>query len=724
MTPTLPTTLLSEASTGRDDRPLSVRAVDRVTTLLARRRGDGATDPSRRSFVQRAALIGTALAVNPIDFILRPGTAYAQVCGPANECSQGWTAFCCTINGGANTCTDGSYAAGWWKVSSSAFCRGEDRYVVDCNRLPSARCSCRCADGPCDRRRICCNNFRYGQCNLQIPGTTEVVCRIIICTPPWEWDESCTTTVRSDERTRDHSASCLPGTNPTEIELVYLDLGLVGSALGAPAGEELAGPDGGSWRRYANGSIVRSLDYGIAVLTGAAGLLYADEGGPDGRLGYVTGDPIDIEGGQIIPTEGGAIYSLEDGTAFTLSGSLEAKYNQTGGLDGWLGLPTSAILLSPGNRERIDFSSGWSLVRDRATDEVRVFPVDVEMPAEAGEWPPTADVVRWDGDNRLTTAIRISQESLPDGAPMAVLAAADSFPDALAGGVLAGIEGGPVLLTGSDSLASVTAAELERLEVERVVLVGGPSVLSGAVADDVRALLPDASVQRLSGESRFATAAAVSQDITGELGGIDTGTDTSTGGGERVPLVYLASGRDFPDALSASPAAAGAGAPLLLTEPDVLPDVTRTELQRLNPERVVIVGGQAAVSGAVDRDVRRSTDARIDRIEGPSRYDTAAAVVAQTHPAPLGDGEATRILLATGETFADALSAGTAAANGGSPLLLVSTDLVPGITRSAIERLQPQALVVSGGTVAVSAATAEQLGGLPTGEYRVRAPGT
>ena len=701
-----------------DHRSISVRAVDRVSSLLARGGPRRAKSQSRRSFVQRAALIGTALAVNPFDFLLRPGTAYAQVCGPANECNQGWTAFCCTINGGRNTCPDGSYAAGWWKVSSSAFCRGADRYVVDCNRLPSASCSCRCADGPCDRRLVCCNNFRYGQCNLQIPGTTEVVCRIIICTTPWDWDPSCTTTVRIDEQTRDHSASCLPGTNPSEIELVYLDLGLVGSTLGAAQGAELAGPDGGSWQRYAGGVIVRSVEHGIAVVTGAAGLLYAAEDGPDGRLGYVTGDPIDIDGGRIIPTEGGAIYSLEDGTAFTLSGAMQAKYNQTGGLDGWLGLPASTILDSPGNRQRVDFSSGWSLVADRASGEVRVFPVDVEMPATVGTWPATAGVARWDGDTRLTTAIRISVESLPDGAPMAVLAASDSFPDALAGGVLAGIEGGPVLLTGSESLASETAAELQRLDVERVVLVGGPSVLDERVDDDVRALLPQAEVQRIAGDSRFSTAAAVSRAITGEVGSdSDTSTDTEVGS-DGVDVVYLTNGRDFPDALTASPAAAGLGAPLLLTEPTQLPDETREELQRLRPARVVIVGGRSAVSGAVDRDIRRSTDARIERVEGASRYDTAAAVVEQTHP-----DAASSVILATGEEFADALAAGAAAVTTSSPLLLISTDLVPRVSRRAIERLGPDLLVVGGGEVAVSGAAVEQLGGIPTGSYSTRESG-
>ena len=180
------------SAAGRPATTFAERVVDRASAALA------GTGLDRRRLLGRAALVGTALAVNPIDFVLKPRTAYAAVCGTNSLCSQGYTAFCCTINGGANTCPPGSFVAGWWKVGDSAFCNGGARYYVDCNRAPGASCACRCADGPCDKRRICCNNFRYGQCNQQIRGVTEVVCRVVLCTPPWEWDPTCTTTVRQD----------------------------------------------------------------------------------------------------------------------------------------------------------------------------------------------------------------------------------------------------------------------------------------------------------------------------------------------------------------------------------------------------------------------------------------------------------------------------------------------------------------------------------------------
>ncbi|MGI9017393.1 MAG: cell wall-binding repeat-containing protein [Euzebya sp.] len=663
----------------------------------------GRADRGRRDFLRRAALVGTALAVNPLDFILRPQSAYASVCGPSNECSQGWSAFCCTINGGANTCPSGSYVAGWWKVSSSAFCRGEDRYVVDCNRLPAASCSCHCANGPCDRRRVCCNNFRYGQCNQQIPGTTPVVCRIVICTPPWEWDSACTTAVRTDERTRDHSASCLNGPNPTEIAVVYQDLGLVGSLLGAPAGEETAGPEDGSYRRYEQGIITRSTMFGIAVLTGPVGLAYADLDGPNGPLGYVTGEQVDVAGGQVLSAQGGSLYLTPAGQAFAVTGAVDSEYASRGGPAGWLGFPLTQVLPAPAGRARVDFDAGWSLAFDPSIDEVRLLPSDVELSDQPGQWPPTAGVTRWDGDTRVQTAVRVSREVLPAGASTAVLVTADSFADALAGGVLAGASNGPVLLTGPGELAPDTAEELGRLGVQQVVLVGGPTALSAQVEDQVRALLPQATVRRLAGENRFATAVAVSQQMV---------PDTAT----PVTTVYLVSGRDFPDALVATPAAVADRAPLLLTERAVLPDVTRDELLRLNPAAVVIVGGQTTVASSVEQEVRAVTDADVTRIEGPSRYDTAAVAAARTNPATSG-----AVLIATGQDFADALTAGAASSIVDEPLLLVAKDSTPAVTRQAIARLQPGLIVIVGGPGAVSDAVQQQLAGTPTGPYQTRA---
>ncbi|WP_108664253.1 cell wall-binding repeat-containing protein [Euzebya rosea] len=692
-------TLLLPTDDSDRTTPLSQRLATSASRLLDRRR------PGRRSFLRRAALVATALTVNPIDFVLKPQSAWASVCGPANECSQGWTAMCCTINAGANTCPEGSYAAGWWKVSSSAFCRGEDRYVVDCNRTPGETCTCRCAEGECDRRRVCCNNFRYGQCNQQVPGTTEVVCRIVICTPPWEWDESCTTTVRTDERTREHNATCLNPPNPTEIAVVYQDIGLVGSVVGAPVAEEVEGPRGGRWRAYEHGVITTVEAYGLIVAAGPAATAYRDRGGPDSTLGWIVEAPVDIDGGQRMRTEAGTLYAPSTGTAHVLSGTLEAAYQQRGGPAGWLGFPATDVVDAPGGRRRVFFAAGWSLAHDPSTDEVRLVPSDVELPDAPDEWYTTAAVERIEGPDRVATAVAVSAASHPDGADTVVLATAGAFADALAGGVLAGVRGGPVLLVATEDLSSATADELVRLAPSTVIVAGGAEAVADAVLDAVRDRLPDADVRRVAGDGRFATAVALAEEQVRT----DEGEEAS------VDVVYVASGRTFPDALAVTPVAGTAEAPLLLTEPTELPDVTGDALRRWMPTEVVVAGGESAVSDDVVRAIRRAVPlATVRRIAGDGRFDTAVEA-ARELPRDLD-----RALVATGDRFADALSAGAAATADPSWLLLTSTDALPTATRHAIAELGPASLVVVGGTAAVSALVVEQLAASPNEPHEVR----
>jgi hypothetical protein len=194
---------------------------ERVVSRLSERFRGG--ESSRRSFLTKTAVVGAALATDPVRYLLQPGTAYAQVCGPDADCASGWTVFCCSVNSGSNTCPDGTIAAGWWKADGSNFCGGGPRYIIDCNGLCGScgcgrdgicapgcyNCSCRCNTDSCDQRRHCCNEFRYGQCHQELPCVGPVVCRVATCIPPWEWDPSCTTTSATANSTALHHAPCL-----------------------------------------------------------------------------------------------------------------------------------------------------------------------------------------------------------------------------------------------------------------------------------------------------------------------------------------------------------------------------------------------------------------------------------------------------------------------------------------------------------------------------------
>jgi hypothetical protein len=175
---------------------------------------------SRRGFLSRLAVGGSALAVAPLRYTLRPGSAMGVItcsdCSPGQLCCDGWTAFCCTINEGLNECPPYSFIAGWWKCTNypgSGACAKEGvRFYLDCNRLPGSSCpsGCHCGKDQCTNRRTCCNVFRYGQCNEDIPGITEVVCRIIKCINPCELYAACNCTLKIENAVCAQEEPCLP----------------------------------------------------------------------------------------------------------------------------------------------------------------------------------------------------------------------------------------------------------------------------------------------------------------------------------------------------------------------------------------------------------------------------------------------------------------------------------------------------------------------------------
>ncbi|HUH08311.1 MAG TPA: cell wall-binding repeat-containing protein [Egibacteraceae bacterium] len=314
------------------------------------------------------------------------------------------------------------------------------------------------------------------------------------------------------------------------------------------------------------------------------------------------------------------------------------------------------------------------------------------------------------GQNRIETAAAVSQNSFPDPAEVdtVVLATAAGYPDALAGAALAGLLGAPVLLTGSASLDSVTATEIQRLSPGRALLLGGEAALSIQIEQDLDAL-GIASVERLGGATRFGTAAAVAEQVA------EAGVD---------PLhVYITEGshpdesRGWPDAVAVSGLSALKRRPILLVEADRLPSETAAALEDLDVSQATIVGGTAAVSSAVELAIA-AAGVNVDRLPGDTRYETSF----RTAVASIGAGaEPAELWLATGTNWPDALSAGPAAAAAGGVLLLVSgTDLAASpLVEQWLSDHRPTQITLLGGTAAISAEVENALSALlpdpPTG---------
>lgn len=163
--------------------------------------------------------------------------------------------------------------------------------------------------------------------------------------------------------------------------------------------------------------------------------------------------------------------------------------------------------------------------------------------------------------------------------------------------------------------------------------------------------------RRISGDSRVTTAVEVSRALYPQ---------EST-----ASAVVLARADGFADALAGTPLAAARNAPILLTPGDELPEAVQGEIYRILPGEgtVYVLGGESAISEDVVDTLRTIPleGLRVERIGGATRYDTATLVARE-----LGNPE--DVLLASGRTFADAVTAGAAAVAVDGAILLTAGD--------------------------------------------------
>lgn len=101
----------------------------------------------------------------------------------------------------------------------------------------------------------------------------------------------------------------------------------------------------------------------------------------------------------------------------------------------------------------------------------------------------TGPVLRWSGADRYATAAAVAAQAFAS-AGSAYVASGLGFPDALAGGPSAGAALGPLLLTAPATLPTPTRQQLQRLKPVRVFVLGGTSVISNGVVDQIRQLFP------------------------------------------------------------------------------------------------------------------------------------------------------------------------------------------------------------------------------------------
>jgi len=334
------------------------------------------------------------------------------------------------------------------------------------------------------------------------------------------------------------------------------------------------------------------------------------------------------------------------GTAVTVSGlGLQSATISFGGVPAQVVSETasSATVIAP---------PGSGSVSVVATGSIQNAPVGASFTYGT----PVGAFSRIYGQTAIDTAIAVSQAMFPNdqSAPAVVLARSDFFSDALAGGPLAAQVGGPLLITPGAPLSSTLDPSVEA-EIQRVLKPGGTVYVLGgdlALSPNIDTTLSALGyvVHRIAGTDEFATAVQIADELGTLMGHAPT-------------TIFEATGLNFPDALSAVPAAVETHGAILLTDGTVQSSATAAYLSTHAVIHRYAIGGPLAAAGA---------DPSATAIYGNDLWGTSAAVAAYFFPHP------TRVGAATGLNFPDALAAGPSLGLEGAPLLLVEpTGLLP-----------------------------------------------
>ncbi|MBL4932269.1 cell wall-binding repeat-containing protein [Clostridium paridis] len=268
----------------------------------------------------------------------------------------------------------------------------------------------------------------------------------------------------------------------------------------------------------------------------------------------------------------------------------------------------------------------------------------------------TLNSKRLQGKDRYETATAISYEVIKNSTVNnVVLATGSDFPDALTGSVLAAKLNAPILLTGNDSYNAMDLDFIRKnlSKTGTIYILGSSGVIPDKLISQIKANGYN-NVIRLGGKNREETARIINQKLS-----VPKGTP-----------VVIATGLDFPDALSISSVAGIKQYPIALSYKDSLPAPSISTLKDIQPSKIYIVGSAGVVSDKVVNQIKATlpsiSSSNIVRIGGKDRFETSVGI------AKAFNLNTTNAVIATGFDFPDALSGSVLASKLNAPILLVN----------------------------------------------------
>lgn len=289
-------------------------------------------------------------------------------------------------------------------------------------------------------------------------------------------------------------------------------------------------------------------------------------------------------------------------------------------------------------------------------------------------------IQRISGGNRYETALKIAEEVNPDSTEF-LLVSGENYPDALAGAPLS--KGRiPILLTSKNSLDSQALTKLRNLSKPKVTILGGELTISSEVTTELQN--EGILYKRISGQNRYETAALIAKEI-------------------RTNQIYVASGLNFPDALSGSALALENKGVILLGNNAGIPTLTKDYLESIEAPQLTLFGGELAFDQETSN-LYREFDKNLKRYFGDTRYDTSMKIAENFH-------NPSTIILAAGEGYPDALAGSALAGKESAPILLIQKNSIPNSVEKYIKenRENLQKIYILGGVNSISAQVEQSL---------------
>ena len=294
------------------------------------------------------------------------------------------------------------------------------------------------------------------------------------------------------------------------------------------------------------------------------------------------------------------------------------------------------------------------------------------------------NVQRISGENRVQTAIEVSKKMFKEGTNKVVLANQDNYSDVLTAAPFAKANNASLLYVSSNSISKEVMSEIARLKAKEITIIGGEKSVDEGLKKELEKR--NFKVDRLSGADRYKTSAQIAAKL------IDGKTTT----------LEIASGENYADALSLNNAAEKDKAPILLVRVNAIDKSVEDVIKSSKASLINIAGGEKSVSENTKANIKKISNATVNRMGGADRYETSILLAKYS-------GAKEVVVVTSGENFADALVAAPFSAKQKGAILLTNKDKLSDNAEKFIKDTKFNKSYVIGGEKSVSEDVINQL---------------